>query len=103
MEQVRQDGIRDVKRDAAKKHRHHGHPFKVFNECPEKRFLAAAITDNGQGNRAGGVEDDDQGEEDVPRGEVARGQVVAEPTDDKVIKGGEEECGSEGVVGAHVG
>ena len=67
-----------------------------------KRALSCAVAEDGEGDGARCVEDDDQREEDVPGREVAACQIVAEPAHDEVVDDGEQESRSEGEVGAHV-
>jgi hypothetical protein len=77
---------------------------EMWKATPPKKqvALAGAVADQGEGDVAEDVEDDDERDQDVPAGQVALGQVFGEPADEEVVQSGEEEGRAQGEVRAHV-
>ena len=94
VEEVGQQRERDVEGDAAEEAGHQRRPLEVLDQAAEEGAFAGAVAEEGEGDVAEQVEDYDQGEQDVPAGQVALGQVFEEPADEEVVEGGEDEGGS---------
>lgn len=68
-----------------------------------KSPLAYAVSHHGQSNVPKPVEDNDDGEPDLPRVDVVLVEVAVVPTDGEVVGRSHDPCCSNGVVGADVG
>ena len=102
-EHVRAQCEEEVEADPAEEDREHRHPLEVLEERADERFLAQAVTEDGEADVAEAGEDDEEGDEDAPRLDVEGVDVAIVPADEEVVQDGERETEGEGVVGRDVG
>lgn len=59
-----EDGAVEVEREAAEEDHEHWHPPEIFRKRGQETLLTEAVAEDGEGDVAADVEDDDEGDED---------------------------------------
>lgn len=78
------------------------HPLEVLQQARKESLLSQAVSQNGESDIGHEGEDDQQGEEDLPRVCVKLINVAVVPTDHEVVDNGEGKTSGNGVVGEDV-
>ena len=103
VEEVAQESHRDVEGKTTEEASHHRRPLEVLNEGAQEGSLASTVAEESEGDVTKSVEHNNQRQEDFPGGEVARCEVVAEPSDEEVVEHREHQSRAKSEVRAHVG
>lgn len=101
-EHVRAEGEEEVETDAAEEDGEHGHPHEVLEEGAEERLLAETVTKDGETDVSETGEDDEEGDENLPRFDVEGVDVPVLPSDEEVVQDREGKSKGQGVVGGDV-
>ena len=101
-EHVREDGLRDVHGDATEEDRQERDPGEVLQEGGEERFLADAVTKDGESDVSERGEDADDGEEDAEAVDVVVVEVAIEPADDQVVHKSEDPSATDSIICANI-
>lgn len=94
--------LQDVEAESVEEKNEDGHPFDVFPQCLEKGRVADSLAVPGVADWIGDVEDDQDGQHDVPGWEITDGQLGIVQTDKNVIGNGQWEGETHGEVGAEI-
>ena len=102
LEHVSKESLGNVERQTTKEDGKHENPLEVLEEGAEEGSVADTVTHDGERDVTETVEDNDQREPDFPRVEVVLVEVSVVPAHDKVVDGGKNPGGANGVVGTNV-
>jgi hypothetical protein len=103
LEHVGEQRLGDVEGEATEEDGQHEDPLDVLEQGAEEGLLAHAVAHHRQRDVAQPVEDDDDGEPDLPAVDVVLVEVAVEPADGEVVGRGHDPGRADGVVGADVG
>lgn len=101
-EHVGAESEEEMETDAAEEDGEHGHPHEVLEECAEERLLAETVTEDSETDVSKTGEDDEQGDENLPRLNVEGVNVSVLPSDEEVVQDRERKTEGESVVGSNV-
>lgn len=102
-DQVGHEGGRQVPRHAREEEEKEEDPFEVVDEREAEAGLLESVHEDGRADVGQEREDDDTGEEDLPRLEVELVEDRVPDTDEEPVGEREERCDGDGVVGRDVG
>lgn len=92
-----------MQRETTEEDCQHDRPFEVLEECIKQAPLADSVSHDCKSNVSETVEDDNDGEPNLPRIDVVFVQVTVVPSDSEVVGSRHDPCCTDSVVGTNVG
>jgi hypothetical protein len=120
LKHVREQSLRDMDGDASQKDKEQEEPLELFTERAQERAFTTSVAKSSASDvtdycalavktfpstkvQLTAIEDEDEHNPDVPRGDVVLVNVALVPADDEVVGGGKQPSSANGVVGSDVG
>lgn len=102
-EHVCQQRLRDVQGQPTQEDAQHEDPFEILCQRGQEGLVRDAVAHDRESDVAQAVEDDDDGEPDLPAVDVVFVEVSVVPADGEVVCGRHDPCRADGVIRSYVG